>query len=105
MPAAISRPARAAGEMSLTMVIEFEVTLGRSALCDVGHRGSRGYPPAVPKRRLDSLLADRGLYESRSRAAAAVMAGDVTVAGRPARKPGELVAEDTELAVAEAPSA
>jgi 23S rRNA (cytidine1920-2'-O)/16S rRNA (cytidine1409-2'-O)-methyltransferase len=57
----------------------------------------------VPKRRLDSLLADRGLYESRSRAAAAVIAGDVTVAGRPARKPGEMVAEDTELAVAEPP--
>jgi 23S rRNA (cytidine1920-2'-O)/16S rRNA (cytidine1409-2'-O)-methyltransferase len=57
----------------------------------------------VPKRRLDSLLADRGLYESRSRAAAAVLAGDVTVAGRPARKPGELVAEDIELTVAEPP--
>jgi 23S rRNA (cytidine1920-2'-O)/16S rRNA (cytidine1409-2'-O)-methyltransferase len=57
----------------------------------------------VPKRRLDSLLADRGLYESRSRAAAAVIAGDVTVAGRPARKPGELVAEDTDVAVAAAP--
>jgi 23S rRNA (cytidine1920-2'-O)/16S rRNA (cytidine1409-2'-O)-methyltransferase len=57
----------------------------------------------VPKRRLDSLLADRGLYESRTRAAAAVIAGDVKVAGRPARKPGELVAEDTELAVAAAP--
>jgi 23S rRNA (cytidine1920-2'-O)/16S rRNA (cytidine1409-2'-O)-methyltransferase len=85
------------------MVIEFEVTLGRSALCDVGHTASRGYAPAVPKRRLDSLLADRGLYESRSRAAAAVIAGDVRVAGRPARKPGELVAEDTDLAVAEAP--
>jgi 23S rRNA (cytidine1920-2'-O)/16S rRNA (cytidine1409-2'-O)-methyltransferase len=57
----------------------------------------------VPKRRLDSLLADRGLYESRSRAAAAVLAGDVTVAGRPARKPGELVADDTDLEVAAAP--
>ena len=57
----------------------------------------------MPKRRLDSLLADRGLYESRSRAAAAVLAGDVTVAGRPARKPGELVADDTDLAVAAAP--
>jgi 23S rRNA (cytidine1920-2'-O)/16S rRNA (cytidine1409-2'-O)-methyltransferase len=57
----------------------------------------------VPKRRLDSLLADRGLYESRSRAAAAVIAGDVQVAGRPAHKPGELVAEDSELVVAEAP--
>jgi 23S rRNA (cytidine1920-2'-O)/16S rRNA (cytidine1409-2'-O)-methyltransferase len=57
----------------------------------------------VPKRRLDSLLADRGLYESRSRAAAAVIAGDVKVCGRPARKPGELVADDTEVAVAAAP--
>ena len=57
----------------------------------------------MPKRRLDSLLADRGLYESRSRAAAAVMAGDVKVCGRPARKPGELVADDSEVAVAAAP--
>jgi 23S rRNA (cytidine1920-2'-O)/16S rRNA (cytidine1409-2'-O)-methyltransferase len=57
----------------------------------------------VSKRRLDSLLADRGLYESRSRAAAAVIAGDVQVAGRPARKPGELVPEDADVAVAEAP--
>jgi 23S rRNA (cytidine1920-2'-O)/16S rRNA (cytidine1409-2'-O)-methyltransferase len=57
----------------------------------------------VSKRRLDSLLADRGLYESRSRAAAGVMAGDVQVAGRPARKPGELVPEDAELAVAAGP--
>jgi 23S rRNA (cytidine1920-2'-O)/16S rRNA (cytidine1409-2'-O)-methyltransferase len=57
----------------------------------------------VTKRRLDTLLADRGLYESRSRAAAAVIAGDVHVGGRPARKPGELVAEDADVAVAEAP--
>jgi 23S rRNA (cytidine1920-2'-O)/16S rRNA (cytidine1409-2'-O)-methyltransferase len=89
--------------MSLRTVIETEVTLGRSALCDVGHRGARGYSAAVPKRRLDSLLADRGLYESRSRAAAAVLAGDVTVAGRQARKPGELVADDSDVAVAAAP--
>jgi 23S rRNA (cytidine1920-2'-O)/16S rRNA (cytidine1409-2'-O)-methyltransferase len=57
----------------------------------------------VEKRRLDTLLADRGLYESRSRAAAAVIAGDVRVSGRPARKPGELVAEDADVAVAEPP--
>jgi 23S rRNA (cytidine1920-2'-O)/16S rRNA (cytidine1409-2'-O)-methyltransferase len=55
------------------------------------------------KRRLDTLLAERGLYESRSRAAAAVMAGEVEVGDRPARKPGELVAEDTKLRVAERP--
>jgi 23S rRNA (cytidine1920-2'-O)/16S rRNA (cytidine1409-2'-O)-methyltransferase len=57
----------------------------------------------VAKRRLDTLLAERGLYESRSRAAAAVMAGDVRVGGRPVTKPGELVPDEAEVAVAEAP--
>jgi 23S rRNA (cytidine1920-2'-O)/16S rRNA (cytidine1409-2'-O)-methyltransferase len=57
----------------------------------------------VAKRRLDTLLAERGLYESRSRAAAAVIAGDVRVGGRPANKPGELVPDEAEVAVAEAP--
>ena len=41
----------------------------------------RGYPGAVPKRRLDSLLAERGLFPSRSRAAAAVLAGEVRIGG------------------------
>ncbi len=54
----------------------------------------------MAKVRLDSLLADRGLYESRSRAAAAVMAGDVQVGDRPAAKPGQLVADDADLSVA-----
>ncbi|WP_205698043.1 TlyA family RNA methyltransferase [Conexibacter sp. SYSU D00693] len=55
------------------------------------------------KVRLDALLAQRGLFESRSRAAAAVMAGDVLVGPGRARaeKAGQLVAEDVELAVAE----
>jgi 23S rRNA (cytidine1920-2'-O)/16S rRNA (cytidine1409-2'-O)-methyltransferase len=57
----------------------------------------------VAKRRLDTLLAERGLFESRSRAAAAVIAGDVRVEGRPASKPGELVADGAEVAVAEPP--
>jgi 23S rRNA (cytidine1920-2'-O)/16S rRNA (cytidine1409-2'-O)-methyltransferase len=56
------------------------------------------------KRRLDTLLAERGLYETRSRAAAAVMAGDVRVGDRPARKPGEMVAEDAHVQVAERPA-
>jgi 23S rRNA (cytidine1920-2'-O)/16S rRNA (cytidine1409-2'-O)-methyltransferase len=55
------------------------------------------------KRRLDTLLAERGLYETRSRAAAAVMAGDVRVGDRPARKPGEMVAEDADVQVAVPP--
>ena len=62
-----------------------------------------GYSPAVAKRRLDTLLAERGLFESRSRAAAAVIAGDVRVGGLPAKKPGELVPDEAEVAVAEAP--
>jgi 23S rRNA (cytidine1920-2'-O)/16S rRNA (cytidine1409-2'-O)-methyltransferase len=57
----------------------------------------------VSKRRLDTLLAERGLFETRSRAAAAVIAGDVRVAGQPARKPGTLVAEDADLAVEQPP--
>ncbi len=59
----------------------------------------------MSKRRLDTLLTERGLYESRSRAAAAVLAGEVRVgrAGPRTEKPGRLVAEDVELAVAEKP--
>jgi 23S rRNA (cytidine1920-2'-O)/16S rRNA (cytidine1409-2'-O)-methyltransferase len=73
-------------------------------MCDVGHRAARGYSPLILKRRLDTLLAERGLYETRSRAAAAVMAGDVRVGDRPASKPGEMVAEDAQVKVAERPA-
>jgi 23S rRNA (cytidine1920-2'-O)/16S rRNA (cytidine1409-2'-O)-methyltransferase len=59
----------------------------------------------MPKQRLDTLLAARGLFSSRSRAAASVMAGEVRVGpeGRRAEKPGELVAEDTRVSVREPP--
>lgn len=53
--------------------------------------------------RLDSLLAERGLFPSRSKAAAAVMAGEVRIEGAPAAKPGQLVHEDLDLEVAERP--
>ena len=55
--------------------------------------------------RLDSLLLERGLYPSRSRAAAAVIAGDVHLgAGRlRAEKPGQLVPADVEIDVAQPP--
>jgi 23S rRNA (cytidine1920-2'-O)/16S rRNA (cytidine1409-2'-O)-methyltransferase len=51
--------------------------------------------------RLDSLLAERGLFESRSRAAAAVLAGTVHVGPgrRRAEKPGQLVEPSVELTV------
>jgi 23S rRNA (cytidine1920-2'-O)/16S rRNA (cytidine1409-2'-O)-methyltransferase len=60
---------------------------------------------AVPRVRLDSLLAERGLFPSRSRAAAAVIAGDVLLgAGRQrAEKPGQLVVADVEVAVSGPP--
>ena len=47
----------------------------------------------MPRVRLDSLLAERGLFASRSRAAAAVLAGDVLLGAgrRRAEKPGQLV--------------
>jgi 23S rRNA (cytidine1920-2'-O)/16S rRNA (cytidine1409-2'-O)-methyltransferase len=56
----------------------------------------------VRRVRLDSLLAERGLFESRTRAAAAVLAGRVQLGAgrRRAEKPGQLVAEDVELMVA-----
>ena len=59
----------------------------------------------MAKTRLDALLVERGLFESRSRAAAAVMAGEVRLgdAGERAQKPGQLVAADAPLAVDEAP--
>jgi 23S rRNA (cytidine1920-2'-O)/16S rRNA (cytidine1409-2'-O)-methyltransferase len=55
----------------------------------------------MPKSRLDSLLAERGLFESRTRAAAAVMAGKVRLGGdgMRAQKPGQMVAEDVALSV------
>jgi 23S rRNA (cytidine1920-2'-O)/16S rRNA (cytidine1409-2'-O)-methyltransferase len=59
----------------------------------------------MPRVRLDALLAERGLYPSRSRAAAAVLAGDVRLGpgGERASKPGQLVAPDAEVGVAAPP--
>jgi 23S rRNA (cytidine1920-2'-O)/16S rRNA (cytidine1409-2'-O)-methyltransferase len=56
--------------------------------------------------RLDALLAERGLFQSRSRAAASVLAGEVRIGGdgQRAQKPGQLVAEDVLLSLDEAPA-
>ena len=58
----------------------------------------------MPRVRLDSLLAERGLFASRSRAAAAVMAGEVRVADRRALKPGQLTDPAAEIVVDAAPA-
>ena len=51
------------------------------------------------KQRLDRLLVDRGLAESREKAQALIMAGEVKIKGQKAAKPGQLVAEDAALEV------
>lgn len=67
---------------------------------------TRTSPPArTPRVRLDQLLVERGLAESRSRAQALVLAGVVRVGegdtARHDRKPGDLLAADTPIAVAD----
>jgi len=51
--------------------------------------------------RLDTLLAERGVFASRSRAAASVIAGEVLLGDerRRAEKPGQLVPDDVVVAV------
>jgi 23S rRNA (cytidine1920-2'-O)/16S rRNA (cytidine1409-2'-O)-methyltransferase len=61
--------------------------------------------PAMARIRLDTLLADRGLFGSRSRAAASVMAGEVLVGAERRRidKPGQMVEADVVVSVDAAP--
>jgi 23S rRNA (cytidine1920-2'-O)/16S rRNA (cytidine1409-2'-O)-methyltransferase len=56
--------------------------------------------------RLDALLAERGLFASRSRAAASVLAGEVRLGsdGQRASKPGQLVDPEVVLSVDEQPA-
>jgi 23S rRNA (cytidine1920-2'-O)/16S rRNA (cytidine1409-2'-O)-methyltransferase len=57
-----------------------------------GYRGRNG--TAVVKERLDKLLMDRGLCESRSQAQALIMDGKVQVRGQAVNKPGTLIPLD-----------
>jgi len=51
----------------------------------------------MAKKRLDQLLVERGLAESRARAQALIMAGQVLVADKPADKAGQAIAEDAAI--------
>jgi 23S rRNA (cytidine1920-2'-O)/16S rRNA (cytidine1409-2'-O)-methyltransferase len=59
----------------------------------------------MPRVRIDTLLSRRGMFPSRSQAAASVLAGDVLVLPerRRVEKPGELVADDVRLEVLHGP--
>ncbi len=54
---------------------------------------------AIKKIRLDQLIVDRNLADSKTRAQALVMAGHVFIGDMKAQKPGQQVAENTELTV------
>ncbi len=56
-------------------------------------------PPKAPKRRVDQLLVERGLAESRARAQALVMAGLVFAGETKIDKPGHQIAGDAPLDV------
>ena len=55
----------------------------------------------MAKRRLDTLLVDRGFAENQNKARALLLSGRVSLGERPAPKAGILVDEDTPLTVAE----
>lgn len=54
------------------------------------------------KARLDTVLVQRGFFSSRSQAAAAVLAGEVSVDGQQVSKAGAMVAADVEISLREA---
>lgn len=56
-------------------------------------------PPKAQKRRVDQLLVERGLAESRARAQALVMAGLVFIGDNKVDKPGQQVADDIAMTV------
>jgi 23S rRNA (cytidine1920-2'-O)/16S rRNA (cytidine1409-2'-O)-methyltransferase len=55
------------------------------------------------KKRIDKLLVERGLAETREKAQAMIMAGNVLVDDQPATKAGMPVAEDANVRLKEAP--
>ena len=57
----------------------------------------------MAKQRVDTLMVEKGLAESRTKAQALVMAGEVTVAGKAAIKPGTLVPEEAAITVRKPP--
>lgn len=54
-------------------------------------------PAKVVKKRVDQLLVDLGLAESKTKAQAYIMAGLVSAGGRKLEKPGQQVASDTNV--------
>src|SRR5881392_3849303 len=56
------------------------------------------FPPAMP--RLDQILVQRGLCDSREKAKRAIMAGQVRINQQPARKPSDPAGPDDQIELA-----
>jgi 23S rRNA (cytidine1920-2'-O)/16S rRNA (cytidine1409-2'-O)-methyltransferase len=56
---------------------------------------------AKSKQRIDMLLVEKGLAESRNAAQAMIMAGEVTAAGQKVTKPGQLVDADSLIEISD----
>ena len=57
----------------------------------------------MARQRIDTLLVEKGLVESRAKAQALIMAGEVVVAGKVAIKPGTLVTEEAVISILKPP--
>ncbi|MBE0476001.1 MAG: TlyA family RNA methyltransferase [Coriobacteriia bacterium] len=57
----------------------------------------------MARARADVVLTSRGMFASREQARAAILAGEVRSGGERVVKPGQLIEEDADLEVAEAP--
>jgi 23S rRNA (cytidine1920-2'-O)/16S rRNA (cytidine1409-2'-O)-methyltransferase len=55
--------------------------------------------PKSPRKRLDLLLVEHGLAESRQKAQAMILAGEVTIEAKPAAKAGQLVEVNAHIEV------
>ena len=60
-------------------------------------------PRRPSKQRLDTLVVQRGLIESRERAKRLILAGEVIVSGSAQVKPGQLISPDAEIVVKNPP--
>ncbi len=61
-------------------------------------------PKAATRTRIDTLLVERGLVESRQKARAILLAGDIRVDGAPVTKPGIMVSNVAAVKVLERPA-
>lgn len=68
-------------------------------MADLISRASRGQN----KQRLDTLVVQRGLVETRERAKQLILAGEVVVSGSAQVKPGHLISPDAEIVVKQPP--